>query len=190
MRVFAVCTVLTAAIAGTAGAQVTILGDLTSGATASGTITGGSIDVADASFWGFWTFSANAGDLINVEVDRTTGGLDPASSVVEGNAAGLAFASLTGFSIFDWSGPGLSPTVAFGDDDDPPALPGPFGDPNYSFVAGTTGVYTVAVASFASSGSPPWGYEITVTGSSVPAPGALALLGLAGLIGSRRRRGA
>ena len=33
-----------------------------------------------------------------------------------------------------------------------------------------------------------WGMAITITGKNVPAPGALALLGLAGLVGARRRR--
>ena len=33
-----------------------------------------------------------------------------------------------------------------------------------------------------------WGGAITITGKNVPAPGALALLGMAGLLGTRRRR--
>ena len=33
-----------------------------------------------------------------------------------------------------------------------------------------------------------WGGAITITGKNVPAPGALALLGMAGLVGRRRRR--
>ena len=33
-----------------------------------------------------------------------------------------------------------------------------------------------------------WGMAITVTGKKVPTPGALALLGVAGLLGTRRRR--
>lgn len=189
-RLFGMLAVV--ALSGAADAQVATLGDLTSGAPGVGTITtpGNTIAIGTASAWGFWTFSANAGDAINIEVDRTTGPLDPASSVVFGNANGLAFAALTGTSIFDWSGPGLSANIASGDDNDPPAIPGPFGDPNYGFVAADTGVYTVAVGSFASGTMPAggYGYSIIVTGSTVPAPGALALLGLAGMVSSRRRR--
>ncbi len=33
-----------------------------------------------------------------------------------------------------------------------------------------------------------WGMAITITGKNVPTPGALALLGVAGLLGARRRR--
>jgi hypothetical protein len=191
------CTLCAVAVTSTASAQVVISGDLTSGLPSIGNITpspgdADGIDLADAPHWDFWTFSANAGDAINIEVDRLLGGLDPVSSVVFGNAGGLAFGSLTGTSIFDWSGPGLSANIAQGDDDDPPALPGPFGDPNYGFVAASTGVYTVAVGSFLSTlPFPPTGYpySIVVTGSTVPAPGALALLGVAGLVvGGRRRR--
>jgi MYXO-CTERM domain-containing protein len=185
------CALTVTIVTGAAGAQVASLGDLSSGATAIGNISGGTIAIGDASFWDFWTFSANAGDLINIEVDRLAGGLDPASSVVFGNATGIPFASLTGFDVFTWSGPGLSIVLASGDDDDPPAIPGPFGDPNYAFAAPSTGVYTVAVASFLSTLPFPgtgYDYNITVTGSTIPAPGALALLGMAGLCTIRRRR--
>jgi hypothetical protein len=171
-----------------ASAQVTPVGDLTNGATQVGTIRSQTIGLADAFGWTFWTFSANVGDVINIEVDRLVGALDPASSVVFGNATGLAFGSLTGSTVFDWSGPGLSATVALGDDDDPPAIPGPFGDPNYGFVATSAGVYTIAVASFASTGSFPYDHNITVTGSTVPAPASLALLGAGALFAIRRRR--
>ena len=74
---------------------------------------------------------------------------------------------------------------------DLPNIPGPFGDPNYAFAAPSTGVYTVAVASFLSTLPFPgagYDFDITVTVSTIPAPGALALLGLAGMCTLRRRR--
>jgi MYXO-CTERM domain-containing protein len=181
--------VLVAVMAGAAQAQVAPWADLTDGLPHFGTVTGGSVDLTDVGSWAFFTFSANAGDNIDIEVNRLIGDIDPASSVVFGDATGVPFASLTGTWMFDWSGPGLSATVAFGDDEDPPALPGPFGDPHYGFLAASTGVYTVAVCNYAGNpGTAPWRVEAIVTGSTAPAPGSLALLAAGGLLAGRRRR--
>ena len=58
----------------------------------------------------------------------------------------------------------------------------------YSFQAQTVGPFTTVRFSF-TNGSSQWHLtNVSVTGPSVPAPGALAVLGLAGLTGGRRRR--
>ena len=76
--------------------------------------------------------------------------------------------------------------VGTGDDDDPPNVGGPFGDPNYSFAIANTGWYATAVGNFL--GNPGVGeYNITITGQT-PEPGALSLLALGGLALLRRRR--
>lgn len=183
------------ALAGAAGAAnarpVTSQGDLTFlGAPAPAIVTSQTISIADADGWAFFTFCATQGDMLEIEVDRAVNGnMDPASSVVFGDATGLAFGALTGTSIFNWSGPGLSANLAQGDDDDLPAIPGPFGDPHYFLVAPSSGIYTVAISDFLGSGGPPFFSQIDVRGNHcVPAPGAAALLGLGGLIAGRRRR--
>lgn len=180
--------VAVAGLAAAANAQVTPQANVTNGAWYPGVVTGSGTAIGGASGWAFFIFQANAGDAITIEVDRAIGDLDPASSVVFGDASGTAFAALTGTSVFNWSGPGLSATLAGGDDDHPPALPGPWGDPFYGFVAPSTGTYTVAVASFASQGAPPYDMMIQVLGSTIPTPGSMALLGLGGLAAIRRRR--
>jgi len=58
----------------------------------------------------------------------------------------------------------------------------------YSFQAQTAGSFTTIRFSFANGGSQWHLTNVSVTGPTVPAPGALAVLGLAGLAGSRRRR--
>lgn len=179
--------VLCGAAAG-ASAQIVPQGDATDGLPHAGTVDGTN-EVSSVATWSFWTFSANAGDNINIEVNRMVADLDPVSSVVFGNATGTPFASVTGITIFDWSAPGLSSVIASGDDDDPANVAGgPWGDPNYGFTAADTGVYTIAVASYISATPGPHAFEIIVTGSTVPTPGALGLLAMGGLVAVRRRR--
>lgn len=185
-RVLALVAV--AGIATAANAEIAIQANVTNGAWYPGIVTGSGVDVVGASGWAFFIFQANVFDHITIEVDRAIGDLDPASSVVFGDATGVDFAALTGNNIFNWSGPGLTAPIAFGDDNHPPALPGPYGDPAYAFIASSTGTYTVAVGSWVSAGSPPYAINIQVLGSTAPTPGSLALLGLGGLAAIRRRR--
>lgn len=169
-----------------ANAQIAPLGNLTNGATQVGTVSSASTTTSP-SLWDWWIFQANAGDSITIEVDRLVAALDPVSAAWQGNATGAAFGNFV--DIFS-SGAGF-PQVGFGDDEDPAFVPGgPWADPLYGFVAPTTGWYTVAVSSFASNPPPQEGYryQITVTGSTVPAPAGMAALGLLGLVVARRRR--
>ncbi len=181
------CTILSAAalvaISGLAHGQIAPLADLTDGEKFEGQLPDNSIN-DESDTWHWFTFSANAGDAINIEVDRTVDNLDPVSGAWLGDATGSAFGNFP--DILD-DGIGF-PQVGSGDDDDPPATGnGPWGDPNYDFVAPETATYSVAVASFVSD-PPPWTYSITVSGSTVPAPASLALLGLGGALAIRRRR--
>ncbi len=181
-----------AGLASAASAQYVSMGNLTNGASQHGIFPMGSTgDQNEPSRWHLWLFQANAGDNITIDVDRTAAALDPVSSAFFGNANGAAFPP-SGTFILDEAAimaalPGLS-WVGEGDDNEPDGFGGPFGDPLYGFVAPNTGTYSVFVASFLSSTAGTREYDITVTGSTVPTPGAIALLGLGGFAASRRRR--
>jgi hypothetical protein len=157
---------IVAGLAGAASAQIAPVADLTAGTLRNGTTRGRSV-ISDAPNWAFFTLNAVAGDHIDIEVNRVDGGLDPGSSVVFGDATGLAFSSLTGTNFDTWSGPGLSAVLARGDDDDPPAVAGPFGDPHYQFTAGSTGTYTVAVCGVSSaSQTTTYRFQVIARGST------------------------
>lgn len=184
-----------AAVAGlttAASAQYASMGNLTNGATQSGSFPAGFVGgQTTPSSWHLWTFQANAGDNITVSVSRTAPALDPVSSTYFGNANGLAFAPAGTFILDEVAIQAAHPSLTFaaeGDDDVDDGFGGPWGDPLYNFVAGNSGTYSVFVASFLSSTAGVREYDITVTGSTVPTPGAFALLGLGGLAAARRRR--
>src|SRR5262245_33934813 len=90
----------------------------------------------------YFLFQAQAGASVNVFADRLAGFYDPAFWVFQGQ-----FTDTTDFGP-TFPGAQAGNFVAFGDDDDPPNIPGPFGDPNVKFIAPTTGSYTVAVTNF------------------------------------------
>ena len=135
--------------------------------------------------WDWWTFFATAGDNITVDVDRLEPNPDMVSATFFGTGADsnpmtqIAGGSATPPAGMTW--------VAGGDDDEDDGFGGPFGDPLYGFVAGSTGFYSVVVGNFLGAGD--GDYQIVVTGQTIPAPAsALALLGLGGLTMTRRRR--
>ena len=77
--------------------------------------------------------------------------------------------------------------IAFGDDQDPPNFPGPFGDPHVNFIAPSSGIYTVVVTNFLSDAGPPNAFTLQANG--VPEPLTLSLLGLGlAAVAVRRRR--
>jgi PEP-CTERM motif len=137
----------------------------------------------------YYSFSATAGSMVNVVGDRLEGAFDMAFWIYQG-----LFVDTNDFGAsFSFAGPGF---IAFGDDQDAPNIAGPFGDPNITFTAGTTGFYTVAVTNFAS-GNPGqdglFDFQLVARGvNNVPAPGGIALLGLglAALAAVRRRKSA
>ena len=168
-------------------------GTLANGVTATGDLVPG-FAVDNALGADYWTFWATTGNSVTVTVDRLDGGLDPAQFVYSGKYSLTTDVGLTnGTNDLD-NGTNF---IDFGDDEDPPALPGPFGDPRSVFIAPVTGWYTVAVTSFLSSGITGedglYDYSITVsgiTGSPVPEPTLIALLacGACGVAWSRRRK--
>jgi hypothetical protein len=136
----------------------------------------------------YWSFFANSGAAVTIFGDRQAGHYDMSFWVFSG-----LYADTNDFAPggFDGSEPGF---IAFGDDQDPPNIPGPFGDPRVNFIAPVTGAYTVAVTNFASSAGPPNPYTLQANGinavpSAVPEPASMLLLGsgISGLIAARRR---
>lgn len=184
--------IATAGLASAASAQYASMGNLTNGMTQSGSFPAGFVNgQTTPSSWHLWQFQANMGDNITVSVARTAPALDPVSSTFFGNANGAAFPPAGTFILDELAIQAAIPGLVFageGDDNVPDGFGGPFGDPLYNFVAGNTGTYSVFVASFLSSATGVREYDITVTGSTVPTPGAVALLGLGGLAAMRRRR--
>lgn len=133
----------------------------------------------------YYSFFANAGDNVTVFGDRQAGHYDMSFWVFRG--------TYTDTNQFGPSFPGLQAgnLIGFGDDQDPPNLPGPFGDPRINFIAPTTGLYTVAVTNFLSSSGPPNPFTLQVNGNT-PEPASLAVFGLGMLVmggyGARRVR--
>ncbi len=164
------------------GVPITYLATLQSGDTVFGDIPlpadGNGVDNPET--WDWYRFFAQSGDLVNVEVDRQTGDIDPVSSTFFGQPDDTN----PMVTIFDT--PAGAVFVASGDDDDPANVPGPWGDPNYSFNIVNTGWYATVVGNFL--GDPgPGNYSITIMGQT-PEPTALSILALGGLAVLRRRR--
>lgn len=158
---------------------------------------GGPIGIEDweiVSEWdagNLWTLSVNAGDMITITVQRTTD-IDPHMAIWDGLESDTSFYSAWEFDSTNttWLG--------FWDDELSSGIPaniGCCGDPQATFTAATTGIYTVAV--FGNGGAPgDHAYTIQAFGSTassvIPVPAALPLFGtglaIMGFVGWRRKR--
>lgn len=122
----------------------------------------------------YYSFFANVGASVTVTGARLSGPYDMAFWVFSGlftDTAQFGASFSTGHPNY----------IAFGDDQLPPNIPGPYGDPQVIFNAPSTGFYTVAVTNFLSNGTPPYEFRLTATGvssSEIPEPGTWGLIGL------------
>lgn len=169
------------AVAGSANAApITYLGTLSPGVPVVEVNTqgaGNSSNPVGADYWGFY---ADAGDNVTVFGDRLAGHYDMSFWIL--------FGAFTDTNQFGGSFGGDSAFEDFGDDEDAPNIPGPFGDPRSVFVAPFSGFYTVAVTNFLSSQGPPNPYRLQADGVNVPEPLTLSLLGLGLAAAAARRR--
>jgi len=168
---------------------ITYEGTLTLDNWVTGTTTGDSWVDEIGSEVGFWNFQGTEGSTVHLVGLRLDGELDLAFSLYSGltTADEGAFLNTSDFGGLTW--------LAAADDELPPYLPGPYGDPALVyFTLPATGWYTVAVGGFASDGEGPYGYELAMVSdppdiNNVPVPAAVWLLGsgLLGLLGLKRK---
>ena len=114
---------------------------------------------------GFWSLFVNFGDFITVTARR----LEPTDIVAVA-----------------YNGPdGTGTIVGSGDDQLPPFVGGPYGDPQFSFTAASTGEFSVGVFQYGGGPNQPLNYFVNAQGATgdaggtVPEPSSLALIGLA-----------
>jgi hypothetical protein len=101
--------------------------------------------------WNFYTFYGVAGQVIDIEVDRATGELDPQMNLHFGDATGMPLADFVNLSSAS-TNPALT-FLLWRDDEDVAAIPGPYADPLLTaYVLPSTGTYTLIVGSNSSNG--------------------------------------
>ena len=144
----------------------------------------------------FWiTFFANAGDTVDLDINRTAASTDLFATLAFGDVTGLDDILISGGDLdigtsATWTAELGLTFIEDRDDDEDDAFGGPFGDPRFTFVAASTGVYTVAVVSYA---DPTDGAQaqanLSIT-SAIPEPTTSLLVGIGafGMAIVRRRK--
>lgn len=129
-----------------------------------------------AQYFKFW---GNAGTVYSVTGQRLDPAYDMAYWLFEGQ-----FADTDAFGgSFDILDPGF---VDFADDEIPNL--GPYGDPFCEFTSATTGWFTIAVTNYATKASPPYRFQVQVSGIPEPSTFFLVLSAALGFVTVRRRQ--
>ena len=170
---------------GMAGAaSISYEGELLSGSTVTGSVSGGGWYNEIASETDFWNFYGISGDVVDILGLRLDTDLDPAFTLY----SGVTTADETEFN--PWGDFGGMTYLTYADDEI--SNTGPYGDPFLDdYVLPNTGLYTVAIGGYYSDGVGPYDYELTITGNSpIPEPATMLLLGsgLIGLAGLGRKK--
>lgn len=184
------------AMAGSAWAVVTPV-SLSNGVAETGTSLEDDITLAnDATFF---TFNAEAGADVDIDINRLVAASDLFAVLFFGDVAGADFGGdLLDVFTFTAAGDVFGPLVVVGfeDDTEDDTLGGPFGDPRFTLTLADAGVYTIVVGQL--SPDEPGTFEIIANGildavdpDVIPLPAAfpLFLAGLAGLrIAGRKKK--
>jgi len=206
VRLRLVCLLVTGLMAAAIqAAPVVYDGTLSLGGSLAGSLKEG--NVTDPAQWDLWRFSAPAGRVIELTVQRINGAMDPLMGLWLGleadtdnyaKPADLPAKISAGTATIVDTGLGRdslhNTQIGSGDDQIPPPVPGPFGDPQITLALSVTGDYTVAVADWGWSlgfGTPrDFNYVIglrDITPVPLPASVLMLLTGLLFLLGLARR---
>lgn len=122
-------------------------------------------NINDASTWEYYRFCGNAGDVVTIQVDRTTSAMDPALMVAEGTTT-----DSTGIYAPYTCGPDMT-WLGWADDNNgiPHGVGGLYWDPWIQLTLPSTGEYTLMVFDYIGLGPAP-SFEIHVSGITPCAP--------------------
>jgi MYXO-CTERM domain-containing protein len=171
---------VTAAITAGASASAVNATALTVGT--SGPFVVGDYGVTGLNDLTWFTFTLDATTSIDIDFDRTSAPPDLIASLYSGDIDGFDASGFGAHSNVIVSDFGPLTYIEWQDDTHDDAFGGPFGDPQFTNTL-DAGTYSIVVSALQGAGG-----EFTVTSNVAPTPGVLAALGLAGLMGTRRRR--